>query len=285
MLKMTGRAALAGLTFSAGCQSPTTTKSKPQGFLIGACDWSLGKTADPEALNVASQLGLDGVQISMGTLKDDMHTRKPEVQAAYLQAAQKYNVQIASLALGELNVIPYKSDPRTEKWVSDSIDVCRALNINVVLLAFFSNGDLLNDPKGKAEVVNRLKKVAPKAEDAGVILGIESWLSAEELMDMIDKIGSPNIQVYYDVGNTNKSGYDIYREIRFLNKHICEFHAKDYNGTMGHGSVDFAQVRQAMDDIGYRGWIQWEGVKLPQGRLQTCTTDVQYLRTIFPRQV
>jgi hypothetical protein len=72
-------------------------------------------------------------------------------------------ISIASLAIGELNNVPYKSDPRTEEWVSDSIDVAKALGVNVILLAFFSKNDLRNDEGGKAEVVKRLKKVAPKA--------------------------------------------------------------------------------------------------------------------------
>ena len=54
----------------------------------------------------------------------------------------------ASLAIGELNNIPYKSDPRTVQWVSDSIEVCKALGVRVVLLAFFSNDDLRDDPGG-----------------------------------------------------------------------------------------------------------------------------------------
>jgi hypothetical protein len=115
-----------------------------------------------------------------------------------------------------LNNIPYKSDERTIAWVSDSIDACKAMGCRVVLLAFFGNGDLKGDKAGTDEVVRRLKDVAPKAEKAGVILGIESWLSAEEHVDIIDRVGSPAVQVYYDVANSEKMGYDIYREIRWL---------------------------------------------------------------------
>ena len=151
-----------------------------------------------------------------------------------------------------------------------------------MLLAFFSRGDLRDDAKGVDTVVKRLKLVAPKAEKAGVILGLESYLSARQHMDIIDRVGSPAVQVYYDVGNSHDMGYDIYEEIRFLgDKHICEFHAKDGKSLFGEGEVDFKAVRRAMDDIGYRGWIQIEGAK-PKGLEESYRHNAQYLKSIFP---
>lgn len=91
-------------------------------FKIGACDWSIGKMAEPGALEVAKQIGLDGVQVSLGTLANDMHLRRPEAQQRYKDAAKKAGVEVLSLAIGELNNIPFKSDPRTIAWVNDSID-------------------------------------------------------------------------------------------------------------------------------------------------------------------
>ncbi len=282
-------ATIAGLTFTAGCQSLSkgtlNSNAGKKGFKIGVCDQTLGKSGTPAALEVAQRIGLDGVQISMGTARNDMHLRKPEIQKAYRQASKKYDVQIASLAIGELNKVPYKSDPRTDQWVCDSIDVCQEMGTQVVLLAFFDKGDLKNDKQGTDVVIKKLRQVAPKAEKAGVILGIESWLSAEEHMYIIDKVGSSAVKVYYDVGNSQKKGYDIFKEIRFLGKNICEFHAKDYKDLYGKGSIDFPKVRQAMDDIGYRGWIQMEGTKFPLGREESCRYDLQYLRRVFPPKV
>ena len=105
-------------------------------------------------------------------------------------------------------------------------------------------------------------------------------------MDIIERVGSPAVKVYYDVGNSKKRGYDIYREIRALGKeNICEFHAKDYQGTFGKGEIDFEAVRRAMDEIGYRGWLHVESVKMPHGRDETVRRDAQYLRTVFPRHL
>jgi sugar phosphate isomerase/epimerase len=194
-------------------------------------------------------------------------------------------VAIPSIALGLLNNIPLKSDLRAEQWVADSVDVCKAMHIKVVLVPFFGNGDLKDDKAGTDAVVAAFRRLAPKAEKARVILGIESWLSAEQHVEILNRVGSPAVQVYYDMGNSQKMGYDVGKEIRFLGKRICEFHAKDYDDLFGKGTMNFPAVRKAMDDIGYRGWMQIEGVKSPLGLVESVQYDLNYLRGIFPRTV
>lgn len=262
--------------------APLLAAQEKRRFKIGACDWSFGKPGDPAAFDLAKEIGLDGVQVSLGTAANDMRLRRPDIQQQYKDAAKKAGLEIASLAIGEMNNVPYKSDPRTIEWVSDSIDVSQALGVRVVLLAFFNKGDLRNDKAGIDEVVKRLKAVAPKAEKAGVILGIESWLSAEEHLDILERVGSKAVQVYYDVANSNHMGYDIYREIRTLGKLICEFHAKENGALLGQGKVDFRKVREALDDLGYRGWIQIEGAVPPGGQmLPSYQANCKFLRGVF----
>lgn len=240
--------------------------------------------ADPAAFEVAREIGLDGVQVSLGTEQNGMHLRRTEIQQTYLGTAKAAGLEVASLAIGELNRVPFKSDPRTPDWVSAGIDACTALKTRVVLLAFFGDGDLKGDKAGTDEVVRRLQVLAPKAEKAGVTLGIESWLSAEEHVAIIERVGSTAVQVYYDVANSEKMGYDIYREIRWLGKQglICEFHAKENGFLLGQGRVDFAQVREAMEDIGYTGWIQIEGA-VPDGAamLPSYQANSKFLRKLL----
>lgn len=284
MMKSSARLGLAWLSMGAGFLSSSSLWCKPsprsgQRFKIGACDWTLGKRTNPEALEVAKRLGLDGIMVDMGDPRTGFPLLQPEVQKKYLTRAKELKVEIASLALGILNQLPYKSEPGAQQWVADSIEVSRAFGTRVVLLAFFSNGDLKNDKKGTDAVTERLKEIAPKAEKAGVVLGVESWLSAAEHMAILDKVGSSAVQVYYDLGNSHKMGYDIYREIRFLGRHISEFHAKDYDGLFGKGTINFPEVRRAMDDIHYRGWMHIES----GASEEEIGSNGRYLRNIFPR--
>ncbi|MFD0796249.1 sugar phosphate isomerase/epimerase family protein [Maribacter chungangensis] len=272
---------LVGISYLTAYEAFATEKNNR--FRIGACDWSINQMANVEAMEVGKRIGLDGVQISLGTLKDDMHLRNKKIQLAYKEACKELNMAIGGIAIGELNNVPYKSDPRAKQWVMDSIDVAVALNVKVVLLAFFNKGDLKNDAKGTQETIKRLKGVARKAEGQGIILGIESWLSAEEHLEIITEVNSPNVKVYYDVANSNKMGYDIYEEIRLLGKeNICEFHAKENGFLLGQGPVDFAQVYKAMTDIGYEGWVQIEGA-VPENSdmMESYRHNNRYLRGIL----
>jgi L-ribulose-5-phosphate 3-epimerase len=289
--KMTRRALLVrsaqatAFAAAAGCLEPLLAAPQSRTFKIGACDWSLGKRCDPAAFDVAKTIGLDGVQVEMGTVGNDMQLRRPEVQQRYRDAAKRTGLAIASLAIGEMNGVPLKRDPRAARWLAESVDVCTALGLTVTMPACFSAGDL--DMSKTAEIdhlVGVLKDVAPKAEKQGVVIGIEDYLSAADNMRIIDRVGSPAVKVYYDVGNSTDKGRDVLKEIRQLGKLICELHAKDGHYMLGQGRIDFRQVREALDDINYSGWIQLEAAA-PHGLIADYTADRKYLKSIFPSRV
>lgn len=273
---------LAACSLLAGCTASVTEKAKSAGFKIGVCDWTIGKRTNPASLPLAKKIGIDGVQVDFGGPDgDNLLLFDSGLQNEFLKAAEQNDISICSLAMGTLNEFPLKSDPRTDKWLSRAVDTADAMDTKVILLAFFGNGDLRDDTKGKDNVVAKLKNLTSKAEKLGVTFGFESWLSAQEHLEIIERVGSPAVKVYYDVGNSHKRGYDIYQEIRDLKGQICEFHAKDYDDLYGKGSIDFVKVREAMDAIGYRGWIVMEGTEMPLGLEESCRYDAAYLRKVF----
>jgi L-ribulose-5-phosphate 3-epimerase len=259
--------------------------SKDKKLRISACDWSLGKAGSLEAFDVARDIGLDGVQVSMGTLKDNLQLRDRSLQKAYLQKSKETGVQISSLAIGELNNVPYKSDPITIEWVSASIDAAANLGVSVILLAFFERGDLRNDAEGKAEVVRRLKAIAPKAERLGITLGIESYLSAPELTEMIHATGSKNIKVYYDFRNSADAGYDVIQELDFLGRDaICELHMKENGFLLGNGTLDWPRIAEKLKSINYYGdgWMQIEWAKPASVDIvEAYQYNLNYLKNLF----
>ena len=280
-----GIAVLSGAPALSALDERSKKRPAPAGFKIGAVDWELTKAGDPGALAVAARLGFDGLQVDLGDVES---MRNRERQVEYQALARKLKVEIASLALGILNEVPYARDPRGLSLVDSAIDIAQEMKQKVLLLAFFEKGDL-NLPENRIDtLVGRLKENAPKAERAGVILGLEAEISVERYREILERVGSPAVKVYFDMVHAHGAGRDIYEEITFLGDQICEFHAKDYGNILfGHGNVDFNKVRRAMDAIGYRGWIhieQWAEIKgeKPLGFDETQRQNLRYLKQIFP---
>ncbi len=252
-------------------------------FKIGACDWSIGKRQQVEALELAKRCGIDGVQVSFDDPGTKTDLRLEDARKLYAQATKETGVVMSSLAMGTLNNNPYATEDRSEQWVLECIDTMPKVSQRIVLLAFFGKGDINQKPDLQAKVIERLKRAAPKAEKNGVILGIESWLSADDHLKIIDAVGSPNVQVYYDTANSEKMGYDIYKEIRQIGaKRICEFHCKENGALLGQGRIDFKKVRDAIEDIGWNGWLVIEGATVKEKSIEECYTHNQrHLREIF----
>jgi sugar phosphate isomerase/epimerase len=253
-------------------------------FKIGACDWSIQRQGDIAAIKMTKQIGLDGVEVSFGRPGDKYDLRVARNRELYQAAAKEHGIAICSLAMGILNEVPFATSPDADSWVWDCIDVMPKLGVKVVLLAFFSKGDLKGKPELQDAVIARLEKLAPRAEAAGVVLGIESYLNADEHLRILEAVKSPAVMVYYDVANMHHMGYDVYTEIRRLGRdRICQIHCKENGYLLGQGKIDFQQVKAAIDQTGWQGWLVIEGA-VPEGSamFDSYVKNQRTLRSIFP---
>ena len=251
---------------------------------IGVTDWNLNRDAKPTSLELAKSIGFDGVEISLGRAPDRLPLGEATLEEQFLAEAKKQQFPIASTCLDILHQNYLKSDPLGKRWVAESIPLTRKLGARVILLPFFGNGAL----KTKAEmdyVGDFLKEMGPEAEKAGVILGIEDTISAEDNARILDRAQSKAVLVYYDVGNSHNNGFDIYKEIRWLGKdRICEFHLKDNPRYLGQGPIDFPKVIQAIADIGFSGWAHLETVS-PSGKVkEDMRVNLTYIRNLLAKQ-
>lgn len=259
---------------------------KSAGPQIGVCDWSIGRRQRLDALDLAAEIGFDGVQFSFGAPTDSFDLRREADRKSLLERSKTTGVAIASLAMGVLNGIPYSTDDRAERWVEECVDVTGGLDIPAaskqILLAFFGAGEINDNEEKLQSTIKRLQKVAPRAEKAGVTLAIESWLDADTHRRILDAVDSPAVKVYYDVANMTKMGYDIYAEIRQLGSAICQVHCKENGFLLGEGKVDFPRVRESLDAIDYTGWLIVESATKPGKSLEECYKhNIAYLRKTF----
>lgn len=113
-----------------------------------------------------------------------------------------------------------------------------------------------------------IRKLIPDAEASGVKIAVENvWnkllLSPLEFARYVDEFESPWVGAYFDVGNIVEYGYpqDWIRELgdRILKIHVKEYaKPKRFSYPLGEGEIDWPEVRQALIDVGYEGWITAE---------------------------
>jgi L-ribulose-5-phosphate 3-epimerase len=227
---------------------------------IGVTDWNLKLTCKIEAVALAKTLGFDGVQVSIGRqlTGDKMTMDDAELIARYREESKKENMPLDGTCLDRLHADCLKSNNRdAEKRVSDGIRITRALGVRVMLMPFF--GKCITGPDDFDSTADLLRELAPEAKKAGVILGLENTLSAEENVRIMDKVKSDVVKVYYDVGNSTNNHHDVLKEIPWLGKdRICQFHLKDNPGYLGAGSIDFNKVLAEIRDIGFDGYANLE---------------------------
>lgn len=289
-----------GMTPGLALQGDEATDGGVRG--IGVCDWSIGKAADPSTLKKVEQAKLDAVQVSVGSQPGSIPLRKPSVRRRYQKLCKEYDLTISSVAAGGiLNNHPLFSEPQSAVFVVDAIEAAEALGADNILLAFFGsadlrerdeNGNVVDQKNGQfssyklkepavQKVVNVLKQVAPRAETANVDIGLENTLTARQNVDIIERVGSDRISVYYDMGNSTHYGYNVPEEIRYLGTdRICEVHIKDRQENRNlrkNGAVNFQQVSNALRDINYNGWLVLE----TGGSINNYSENGAYARDVF----
>jgi L-ribulose-5-phosphate 3-epimerase len=231
-----------------------------RGLKIGVTDWNLKQTGKLEAVQLANRLGFQGVQISLGRQVTDnkLPLDNTELIGQYLQASKKHSIPLDGTCLDVLHVNYLKNDKLGQRWVVDGIRLTKALEVKVMLLPFFGKG-ALETQQEKDYLGDTLREIAPEAEKAGVMLGLEDTISAEDNVRIMDRTRSKAVLVYYDIGNSSRNGFNVTREIDWLGKkRICQMHFKDNPNYLGDGNIDMAGVLRSVSRIGYEGFANLE---------------------------
>ena len=146
-----------------------------------------------------------------------------------------------------------------------SLRCAKAAGADAVLLV----PAVVNDEVGYAEAWERsqknIRKLLPLAKELQVTIAVENvWnkflLSPLEFARYVDEFNDPWLRAYIDVGNMILFGF-AQDWIRTVGKRIVRIHLKDFKRqgfqwtNLLDGDVNWPQVRKALDEIGYRGYL------------------------------
>jgi L-ribulose-5-phosphate 3-epimerase len=238
-----------------------TDKPAPR-YKIGACDWMMLKRQRLGAIPLTKEIGADGVEVDMGSLGEretfDNALADAKVRQQFLDAARDNGVEICSLAMSGFYAQSFAERPTVPRMLADCIDTMTAMGVKVAFLPLGVRGDLVLHPELRPAVLERLKAVAPRAADAGVVIGVETALDAKAEAELLDEIGSPAVRSYFNFANALQAGRDLHAELRTLgNDRICQIHCTDQDGVwLEHNArLDMPAVKATLDELGWSGWL------------------------------
>jgi L-ribulose-5-phosphate 3-epimerase len=278
------QAALAAVIVPGNARRPSPNAAAP--LRIGMTDWNLGKRGDITKIALAREIGLDGIQVSLTFPTDGSpHLREPKTQAAFKQAALDQGIQICSLAIGSpgKSRLPLHTNPAAAILLVEAVEVARNLGTTNILLPILGDSHIHMDNQQEVDTfVAMMKKVARYAEQAGVVVAIEDWLSADDNLRLLDAIGSDAVGVYYDARNIKSRVHDPYGEPARLGRHINQVHIKNGPKLMRDSDIlDWPRLAQEYVDIGYRGWYVLETDSPSNDLIADTRANIEYVRKTF----
>jgi hexulose-6-phosphate isomerase len=259
--------AAAGALFN---QATAREAGTATGIQKGACIGVLpAKMTILQKFEVAKKAGFDGIEPNTLTSADEVRQ--------YKEASEATGVRICSIMNADHWKYPLSdNDPEVVKkcveGIRTSMHNAHDLAADTVLLV---PGVVAADVR-YADVYRRsqdqIRKLLPLAKELKVIIAIENvgnrfLLSPLEFARYVDEFKSPWVRAYFDIGNIVSSGYPQ-DWIRTLGKRICKVHIKRFEPGTDHPKfdpkdrrtqgVDWPDVRKALNEIGYSGWITAE---------------------------
>jgi len=262
-----------------------------QRYKIGVIDLMLLKRQKPGAIPLTKQIGADGLEVDMGGLGNrptfDNQLLTDSVRNLFLRTAKENNVELFSLAMTGYYAQSFCNREEYKRSIEDCIATMKLMNIRTAFLPLGVQCDLKKLPAVKDSVVARLRIAGKMAEQAGVVIGIETALSAKQEVQLLKQIGSPAIKIYFNFSNPLKEGRDLISELKILGKdRICMIQAtnKDSVWLENDPQIDMPKVKKTLDEMGWSGWLVIErsrDAKRPSDVKGNYGANTAYLKKIF----
>ena len=274
-----------------GLCTPLFTSAQKSRYKVGVVDLMIIKRQKLGAFQLTKTIGADGVEVDMGGLGDrptfENALAVDSIRNQFLSKAKELGLKISSLAMTGFYSQSFATRPTYELMLSNTIATMNAMSVKVAFLPLGVQGDLVLHPELRSAIVERLKVVGKMAQDAGVVIAIETSLSSTEEVKLLKDIGSPAIKIMFNFANPIAQGRDLYSELKILGKdRIGEIHASNRDSVwlQNDQQIDMPKVKKTLDKMGWSGWLLVErsrDVKDPHNVKKNFGANVAYLKSIF----
>lgn len=243
----------------------------------------------PEAVRRIADHGYDGVEL----LGDDPHAYFPEFddedRRSVTTALEETGLDVsnvnANTAMGYYDDAPpsaffdpalVTADETDRTWrveyTKQAIDLADTVDSPSICVATGRPLPGTLPDEAYEYLLESLHEILDYAEERGIDVGIEFEAellveSTEETLELIDDVGRSSLGINLDVGHAAVYGEDLEETIHRSAGHITGVHLEDiaggrrgkhYHLVPGDGDLDFRDIFDAFDDVGYDGYATLE---------------------------
>lgn len=272
-------------------QAFAQTSATNQRYKVAVVDLMILKRQKLGAFQLTKDIGADGVEVDMGGLGNretfDNQLAKDSVRRQFLDKAKQLNLEIPSMGMTGFFAQSFAERPTAVKAVTDCINTMKQMNVKVGFLPMGIKGDLFKYPNLRPAIVSRLKEVGKIAENAGVVIGIETSLDAKSELRLLKDIGSPAIKSYFNFQNALDNNRDLEKELQILGtKNIVMIHCTDTDGQwlQNDPKINMEKVKATLDKMGWSGWLVIErsrDTKDVHNVKWNYSANTAYLKSVF----
>ena len=258
------------------------------------------------SIKAIAAIGYEGVEL----LCDIPHAYPPDFGEKRIQSVRNllssYSLQISNLNAFTLYAI---GDVYHPSWIEES-EKLRELRIKHTIdclylakkiggknISTLPGGPMVNVNRKNVSHLEKLfiegllraSKIAEK-EDVKILVEPEPSLFLEnsrQFRNLMNKVNSEYVKLNFDIGHFFCVGEDPAKLVYELSDYIEHFHLADISDSRihdhlipGQGAIDFEPVFNAMNEIGYHGFVTVELYPYQSNPIEAAKKAFDYLRDI-----
>ena len=284
------RAATSSSTAAATGASPATPMKAATpstgalGNPIGVSTYSFSRyngerTSVLQCIDIAADIGFEGVEILHNQMDDESNAALQGLKArahalgmtlmgfsthqGFLYPAPERRRENVDLTIRQLQLASAMGIPtmriNTGRWGTTA-----SFNQLMEDEGYEPIPEGLTEEMGFTWVIDSLEQILPKAEEYGVVMGLENhWglgRTASGVLRIVEAVDSPWLQITLDTGNFFENRFPQLEMMTASNIPITLVQAKTYYGDGRWYTLDinYARIAEMLRDGGYRGWISLE---------------------------
>jgi D-psicose/D-tagatose/L-ribulose 3-epimerase len=236
---------------------------------VHALVWEAGWSHDECARAIArtAEVGYDFIEApSLDPSSIDIDYTRRQLEAAGIGI----NYSMGLDADTDISSGDREKAARGKARLEEALAVARdtgATHVCGIIHSAFQKNTVPTTAAGVAMSVDILQQVAETAAASGITLGLEVvnryesnvLNTASQAVELIRRIGAPNVKAHLDVYHMNIEESDPAQVIMETAENIGYFHTGDsHRGYMGSGTVDLQSIFRALVRVGYTGPITFE---------------------------